>query len=79
MADHNDQPMTTGQWFLTLIILAIPILNVIMFIVWALGSGNRSRVTYCRASILIGLIGIIIYVILLGFGMLAAQPVAVTP
>jgi hypothetical protein len=71
--------MTTGQWFWTLVILAVPLLNVIMYIVWALGSGNRSRVTYCRASMLIALIGIAIYAVLIGVGLFAGDAIAVAP
>ncbi len=79
MTNYNDKPMTTGQWFWTMVILAVPLLNVIMYIVWACGSGNRSRVTYCRASLLIGLIGIIIYVVLLGLGIVAGQSLSTAP
>ena len=64
MSSDNDEPMSTGAWFLTLLILAIPLLNVIMFIVWALGVGNVNRVTFCRASLLWTLIGICIAVAL---------------
>ncbi len=42
MTDYNEQPMTTGQWFWTMLIMSVPVVNVIMFIVWALGNGNRS-------------------------------------
>ena len=52
MSDHNDPPMTTGAWFLTLLVLGIPVLNLVMYIIWACGVGNRNRVTYCQAVIL---------------------------
>ncbi len=64
MADYDNRPMTTGDWFFTMLLLAIPLVNVILFIVWACGVGNRNRVTYCRASILWFLIGIVLYVLL---------------
>jgi hypothetical protein len=68
MSHDNDPPMTTGDWFFTLLLLAIPVLNLILYIVWASGSGNRSRVTFCRASIIWLLIGVGIYAALLAFG-----------
>jgi len=70
--------MTTGQWFWTLVILAVPLLNIIMFIVWALGSGNRSRVTYCRASMLIVLIGVVIYAVIFGLALIAGSAAPAT-
>jgi hypothetical protein len=70
MSDYNDSPMSTGAWFLTLLVLAIPLLNLIMYIVWACGVGNRSRVTFCRATILWVVIGVGLYIgiVALGFG-----------
>ncbi|MCF7848880.1 MAG: hypothetical protein K9M45_08530 [Kiritimatiellales bacterium] len=63
MTDHNDRPMTTGGWLLTMLLLIIPVVNIILYIVWACGVGNRSRVTYCRAGLLWMLIGALIYVV----------------
>ena len=61
MTTANDmKPMTTGQWFLTLLVLSIPIVNIILYIVWAAGAGNVNRVTFCRASILWFLIVMVI-------------------
>ncbi|MFK5921257.1 MAG: hypothetical protein QM496_03705 [Verrucomicrobiota bacterium] len=49
----DDYPMTIGDWMITMLILTIPIINIIMFLVWAFGSsGNTSRKTYCQASLL---------------------------
>jgi len=68
MANYEDSPMSTGAWFFTLFVLAIPLLNVIMYIVWACGVGNQSRVTYCRASILWVVLFLIIYIVLSALG-----------
>ncbi|MGL4485019.1 MAG: hypothetical protein ACRCUS_08730 [Anaerovoracaceae bacterium] len=62
MNDRNTV-MSVGQWFVTLIVLAIPILNVIMYLIWAFGAGNKNRANFCRA----GLIMILISVVLFGF------------
>ena len=58
MRHDNEQPMSTGAWFLTLLVLAIPLLNVILYVVWAFGAGNRNRVTFCRASLLWAVIAV---------------------
>ncbi len=72
MSNYDEQPMTTGAWFLTILVLAIPLLNLIMYIVWACGVGNRSRVTFCRATILWVVIGVALYAALAGLGIGAA-------
>lgn len=69
MASYDETPMTTGGWFLTLLVLAVPLLNVIMYVIWACGAGNRSRVTFCRATILWALIGAVLYVLLVALGL----------
>lgn len=57
------------EWFLTLIILMIPLVNLIMLFVWAFGSGPRWRANFCKANLLIMLISIAIsLVVLLVFG-----------
>lgn len=51
--EDETQPMTVGDWMVTLLVLAIPILNIIMYLVWAFGSsGNVNRKTFCQASLL---------------------------
>jgi hypothetical protein len=55
--------MTVGDWMLTLLVLAIPLVNLIMYLVWALsGSGNVNRRNFCRASIYWCLIILGIYI-----------------
>jgi len=51
--EHADtRPMTVGEWMLTLLVLAIPVVNLVMYLVWALsGTGNVNRRNFCRASI----------------------------
>ena len=63
---NDERPMTTGDWFFTLLLLSIPLVNVILLIVWACGAGNRNRVTYCRASILWVVVAIVIYALIIG-------------
>ncbi|MDR1066237.1 MAG: hypothetical protein LBL35_02215 [Clostridiales bacterium] len=61
---HYDKPavsdasvMGFGDWLITLIILAIPCVNIIMLIVWAVsGSGNVNRRNFCRASLVVTVI-----------------------
>lgn len=48
----NTRPMTVGSWMMTLLVLAIPIVNLVMYLIWALSSaGNVNRRNFCKASI----------------------------
>lgn len=45
--------MTTGQWVLTMIVFMIPLVNIVMFFVWAFGRGNPNRANFCKALFLL--------------------------
>ena len=65
---NSEEPPTTREWFGTLLVLAIPVVGLIMLIVWAHDwEGKRSRTNFCRASLLLGLVGIAIGAFLLVF------------
>lgn len=54
MADTpNEKPLTTGEWVVTLLVLMIPLVNFVMYFVWAFTDGNISRRNFCRAQLLI--------------------------
>ncbi|HHV36800.1 MAG TPA: hypothetical protein GXX77_03060 [Candidatus Cloacimonetes bacterium] len=55
--DTNQVPlaptMSIGNWIVTLILLAIPLVNIIMLIVWAASRGeNPNRKNYAIASLI---------------------------
>ena len=54
MSDNEapEKPLTTGEWFITLLILALPLVGLIMHFVWAFGDGNVGRRNFCRATLL---------------------------
>jgi hypothetical protein len=69
--EHADtRPMTVGEWMLTLLVLAIPLVNLVMYLVWALsGTGNVNRRNFCRASLywFLIILGIVLaYLVLAG-------------
>jgi hypothetical protein len=75
--ENNVTPVVTvGDWLITLLIAAIPLLNIIMLFVWAFGGGNNPNKANWAKAILIWIaisvaLGIIIMVVfgaaLLGF------------
>ena len=61
-------PLSVGDWLITLIVLAVPILNVILYVYWAFFSkGNKGRINFCRASLILMLVGLLIVVVFSAF------------
>ncbi len=68
MAGADTRPLTLGEWMITLLVLWIPLVNIIMYVVWAISdTGNVNRKRFCQASILWFLIVVAFGV---GFGIL---------
>lgn len=49
---NMEIPLTTGEWLLTMLLTAIPCVNIVMVFVWAFGNGNRGRKNYARAVLI---------------------------
>ncbi|TVQ01936.1 MAG: hypothetical protein EA359_12895 [Balneolaceae bacterium] len=49
---NQAKVMSFGDWMITILITAIPIVNIIMIIVWAVSStDNPNRVNWARATL----------------------------
>ncbi len=60
------EPVKTGDWFLTILISAIPLVGLIMLFVWGFGSGtNQNKANWAKATLLWYLVGIVLFVIFL--------------
>jgi len=59
----QDNTISIGQWIFMFIVQGIPVIGLIMLIIWALDSSNRTRANYARAIFVLMLIGIILAVI----------------
>lgn len=56
--------VTLGEWIVTLIITAIPLVGLIMLFVWAFGDGtNPSKKTWAQAYLVMILIAIVLGII----------------
>jgi len=74
----QEKPVSVGDWILTFILLAIPLVNFILIIYWALSDSTpASKRNYCRASILltaiIVVLGVLGFLLFVGITMLASQ------
>ncbi len=51
--EQSPKPVSVGDWMITLLITAIPIIGFIMLFVWAFGGGNKiSKANWAKAIIL---------------------------
>lgn len=58
----NEIPMTIGQWLVTLLVMGIPIVGFVLAIIWATGNDvNKSKKTFCQASLIFGAIVLVLY------------------
>lgn len=61
----REKSLTFGDWMVTILVLAIPLVNVVALIYWAASSGtNVSKQDYARASIAWSLIGLAVFLVL---------------
>lgn len=58
--------VTLGEWMVTLLISAIPIVNIIMFFVWAFGANTKySKANWAKATLIWIAIGIVFYIVVI--------------
>ncbi len=56
---ENNQDVSVGNWILTMIILAIPLVGFIMLFVWGFGDSTpKSKSNFCKATLLLSVIAI---------------------
>jgi len=60
----NYRPMSIGDWLITFLIQAIPLVGFIMLFVWAFGDGTHpSKKSWAQASLIFALIMIVLVII----------------
>ena len=61
---NNNSVITTGEWFITKVLMLIPIINIILLIIWAFNKKeNLNKANWARATL-------IVYVIRLCFALI---------
>lgn len=65
MMSDLEEPVTFGEWMLTLLIMCIPCVNIVMMFVWAFGSSaKKSKANYFKATLAWMAIWIVICVLI---------------
>lgn len=74
MENANAPVISLGEWIITLIVLAIPLVGLIMMLVWAFSSGtNPNKQNFCRASLLFAVIAIVLFMLFGGLAVFSAM------
>lgn len=66
-----ENQLSVKQWVFTILLLAIPIVNIVLLFIWAFGEKNN-KTNYARALLIVGSIYIILVIILSIMGSLLA-------
>lgn len=64
--DQNQAPVVSfKEWMISILLLALPIVNIVMLFVWAFGGGaNPSKANFAKASLIWAAIGIVLTIAL---------------
>ena len=61
-SSNDDSLMSVGDWLITFLLCAIPIIGIIMMFVWAFGDTNpKSKKTWAQAALIFSLIITVLY------------------
>jgi len=61
----NTDVMSTKDWLITLLLLAIPCVGIVLLFVWAFSSDtNENKKNYCRATLIFAAIVFAFYIVL---------------
>lgn len=73
LSARESSPVSLGDWIITLIVLAIPIVGIVMLFVWGFSAGTHpSKQNYCRAMLIFALIAFILFFLFVIMGGFAA-------
>jgi hypothetical protein len=81
MENRSSAPvMSLGDWIITFIVLAIPLVNIIMLFVWGFSSStNPNKSNFCKAYLILMLIAIVLFFLFGGLAFISTMNSASTP
>jgi len=61
MNTTENKPVSISDWIITFLLLAIPVVNLVMLLVWAFGSSaHPSKKTYAQAALIVGVVAVVL-------------------
>ncbi|MDD9266728.1 hypothetical protein ACFPES_06740 [Paenibacillus sp. GCM10023248] len=64
MQEQQAPVLSVKDWMITILLLAIPIVNIVLLFVWAFSkSENPTKSNYAKASLIWAAIGLVIYLV----------------
>lgn len=73
LSARESSPVSLGDWIITLIVLAIPIVGIVMLFVWGFSSSTHpSKQNYCRAVLIFALVAFVLVFVIGVMGGFAA-------
>jgi glycopeptide antibiotics resistance protein len=74
MENRTAPVMSLGDWIITFIILAIPLVNIIMLFVWGFSSStNPNKQNFAKATLIVYLVCIVLFFLFGGMAFLGAM------
>lgn len=71
-----EEPVSMGEWIISMLLMCIPCINIIMMFVWAFGgSAKKSKSNFFKAALIwyaISFVFVILFVVLMSAGIVAA-------
>ena len=65
VTSQASRDVSFKEWFLTIFLAAIPLVNIVLFFVWAFGANTKpSKANWAKATLLWVVIGILFYIII---------------
>ena len=61
-----DEPISMGEWLVTMLLMLIPCVNIVLMFVWAFSSKEKkSKSNYFKAALIFAAIVLVLYIILI--------------
>ena len=61
--DNMEEPVSFGDWMLTMLLMMIPCVNIVLMFVFAFGNGKKSKSNFFKASLVWALISVVLSVV----------------
>ena len=73
-----EEPISMGEWLVTMLLMLIPCVNIVLMFVWAFSSKEKkSKSNYFKAALIFAAIVLVLYIILIAiFGVAIASMIS---